>query len=87
MNHHEAIAWIANVFEEPEENIRPETRRDAIPGWDSLGVLALIAALDKDFDIVLEPEAIQAMASVEEILEVLRRHGRLEEGISRENTV
>jgi acyl carrier protein len=78
MNHQEAIAWIANVFEEPEENIRPETRRDDVPGWDSLGILALIAALDRDFDIVLEPEAIQAMASVEEILQVLRRHGRLE---------
>ena len=85
MNHKEALSWIADVFEEPAENIRPETRRDDVPGWDSLGILALIAALDRDFDIVLEPEAIQAMASVGEILQVLRHQGRLEGESSREH--
>ncbi len=86
MNQQEALAWIADVFEESAENIRPETRRDDIPGWDSLGILALIAALDRDFEIVLEPEAIQGMASVEEILQVLRQHQKLSEEGSREST-
>jgi acyl carrier protein len=87
MNQQEALAWVADVFEESVDNIRSDTRRDEVPGWDSLGILALIAALDRDFEIVLEPEAIQAMASVEEILQVLRQHGRLVEEGSRENTV
>jgi acyl carrier protein len=85
MNQQEALSWIADVFEESAENIRPGTRKDEVPGWDSLGILALIAALDKDFDIVLEPEAIQAMSSVEDILEVLRHQGRLEGESSREH--
>jgi acyl carrier protein len=86
MNQQEALAWIADVFEESTENIRPETQKDDVPGWDSLGILALIAALDRDFEIVLDPEVIQAMASVEEILQVLRQNGRMEGEGSREST-
>jgi acyl carrier protein len=87
MNQQEALAWMAEVFEESAENIRPDTRKDEVPGWDSLGILALIAALDRDFDIVLDPEAIQAIASVEEILQVLRQQGKLVEEGPRESTV
>jgi acyl carrier protein len=87
MNQQEALGWIADVFEESAETIRPETRRDEIPGWDSLGVLALIAALDRDFEIVLEPETIQAMTSVEGILQVLHQYGKLEGTGTRERAV
>ena len=38
----EAISWIADVFEDTVDNIKPEMNREDIPGWDSLGVLNLI---------------------------------------------
>lgn len=73
-----ALSWIADIFEEPPENVTPEKRRDDIPGWDSLGVLALMAALDNDFGIVLSAEEMQGMTGIDDILQILRRHGKLE---------
>jgi acyl carrier protein len=74
----DAIIWIAEIFEEPREHVKPDTLRDAIPGWDSMGTLALMAALDKDFDIVLTPEDLTTLKKVGDILQILQRNGKLE---------
>jgi acyl carrier protein len=72
-----ALIWIANLFEEPVENIAVETKREGIPAWDSLGVLSLIAALDEEFDIRLSEREIQEMKAVEDILQLFRSSGLL----------
>jgi acyl carrier protein len=77
MNLQNALAWIAEIFEEPAGRINAQTARDAIPGWDSLGTLSLIAGLDEKFDIHLGEKEIEAMAKVDDILAVLRRQGAL----------
>jgi acyl carrier protein len=79
MNTQDVIAWIAEVFEEPAGRITTTTARKDIASWDSLGTLSLIAALDEKFDIHLDENEIDAMASVEDIFAVLRRHGQLAE--------
>ena len=73
----EALAWIANIFEEAVDNIKPETARDDIKYWDSLGVLSLMAGLDEEFDIQLSEDELQEMRTIEDILKVLRKHGQL----------
>ena len=78
MNVNEALEWIAELFEDSVENITPETPRDEIPAWDSLGILTLMARLDEDFEILLEEEEVQELRSVNDILEALRRHSKLE---------
>ncbi|MBW6504135.1 acyl carrier protein [bacterium] len=80
MKQEEALLWIAEIFEEPIENVKPETLREAIPGFDSMGVLALMAALDQDFDIVLNEEDIRTIIKVGDILQILERNGKLESG-------
>jgi acyl carrier protein len=77
MNLQEALTWIAEVFEEPAGRLTPETERKAIPGWDSLGTLSLIAALDEKFDIQISEQEIEAMRSVDDVFSVLRREGKL----------
>ena len=74
----EALEWIAELFEESVENITPETPRVDIPAWDSLGILTLMARLDEDFEILLEEEEVQELRSVNDILEALRRYGKLQ---------
>ncbi len=44
----EILTWVAEVFESPAERISPETRRDEIEAWDSLGILTLIAKMDEE---------------------------------------
>jgi acyl carrier protein len=73
----EALNWIAEVFEERPGRITAETLRNDIPGWDSLGTLSLIAALDERFDIHLSEENIEGMKSVSDLLDILRSHGAL----------
>lgn len=77
MNVNEALAWVADLFEESVENIQPDTHRDSIDAWDSLGVLSLMAELDERFDILLEDEEFQEIRTVNNILEVLRENGKL----------
>ncbi len=73
----EAIAWIAETLEEPAENVRATTRRDEIPGWDSLGVLSLMAELDERFDIRLTESDLAGIDSVQDVLDLLKRHDAL----------
>lgn len=75
----EALTWIAEVFEEPAGRIVRDTKRSEIPGWDSLGTLSLIAALDERFDIQLAEDAIEGLRGVADLLDVLRERGALAE--------
>jgi acyl carrier protein len=76
MTTEEAVKWVADLFEEPADNISPETPRDNIPTWDSLGVLTLMAGLDEQFDVVLTEEELRGMQKVADILDLLRKHGK-----------
>lgn len=77
MTRDEALAWVASVFEEPVANVRPDTPRDEIAGWDSLGVLTLMADLDEKFDIRVSEKEMTAMTSVQDILDLLERNSKL----------
>jgi acyl carrier protein len=69
----EILAWVADIFETPVEEIRPETMRDEIDAWDSLGILTLIARMDEDFHILMTDEEIQRLRSVGDIIDLLRQ--------------
>jgi acyl carrier protein len=79
MKTQEALNWLSEVFEEPAGRISAATNRDESPGWDSLGVLSLIAALDEKFNLQVPEKEIEALQGIEDILAILRRHGALEE--------
>jgi acyl carrier protein len=78
LNTRDALNWIAEVFEEPAGSVSADTPRENIVGWDSLGTLTLIAALDERFDIHLSEKEIDAMKRVSDVLEILRRNGKLD---------
>lgn len=78
MNTSDALNWIAEVFEEPAGRISSETMRDDILGWDSLGTLSLIAGLDERFDIRLSEKDIEGLQRVSDILDILKRNGKLD---------
>ena len=73
----EALAWIAEALNEPIANVQATARRPDLPGWDSLGHLVLISGLDQQFGIKLNQKELSALASVQDVLDVLARHGRL----------
>jgi len=77
MTQREAVEWIAALFEVSPQELTPDTPRDDIPAWDSLGTLTLMASLDSDLGIVLSDDEVQTIKSVGDILEVIRRNGKL----------
>ena len=77
MTQNEALAWLAGIFEESPDALRPDTPRDEIAAWDSLGVLTLMAELDEKFNIQLEADEMENMKKVQDLLAVLERHGAL----------
>lgn len=77
MTTQEATQWIAALFEESAERVTAATSRDAVAAWDSLGELTLMADMDEKFGIVLTDTQLKAMATVDDILQVLRNHGKL----------
>jgi len=73
----QALDWLAEAFNEPRGKITPETRRDEIASWDSLGVLVLMADLDEKFDLVMSDQDMRAMTKIDDVLAVLRERGKL----------
>ncbi len=49
-----------------------ETRPDDIPGWDSLGQLALATSLEQVFAINLDVDDLMEMESVREIVRIVQ---------------
>lgn len=48
---------------------------NSIPQWDSIGHMALVAALEREFDVMLETDDILDMSSVAKAKTILGRHG------------
>ncbi|MBP1778784.1 MAG: acyl carrier protein [candidate division NC10 bacterium] len=77
MTTQDATRWIARLFQESEDALTPATPRDAVPAWDSLGELTLMADMDEKFGIVLTDNQLRVMAKVDDILDVLRNNGKI----------
>lgn len=70
----EALEWIAEMFEEQRSKIGKNTRRAEIAAWDSLGQLILMSALDQRFGVRLSQADLQSLASVQDLLNILKRN-------------
>ena len=71
----EALHWIAEIFETPREEVKVTSPRSAIPGWDSLGILSLMAGLDERFNIQIMDKDLGKLQCVNDILDILRQRG------------
>jgi acyl carrier protein len=77
MTQDEVLVWLAEVFNEPPGSIAAETKKDDVAGWDSLGVLLLMADLDEKFSIQLDEKEIEGLQSVPDVIALLKRNGKL----------
>ena len=73
----EVLALLAETFSEPVEKLRPDLERSAMPGWDSMGALMLMAELDERFSLELTAEISKKMQRVGDVLDYLRQNGAL----------
>lgn len=78
MNQQEALTLIAEIFECPNK-LTPSTAKQNVRGWDSMGVLSLMAEFDDRFNILLTQPQLEQINSVNDILNILRENGHLTE--------
>ena len=57
--------------------ITSDTKASDIQEWDSMGQLAIIFMLDREYDVKLEPNEAASLDSVEAVLAILRQKGKL----------
>lgn len=74
----DALKMLEEAFEESAGALQPDTPRDDIIGWDSMGALALMAELDSRFNLVLTAEQSKKMRRVSDVLDYLRAQDVLE---------
>jgi acyl carrier protein len=48
---------VSQLFHVDPETLRDDTRRGELDGWDSLGHLDLVAAIEEEFGLTLDPDA------------------------------
>lgn len=55
----------ADVFQLPIDSISTRSSADTTKGWDSLGHVNLVVALEESFGIQFTPEEMEQMLSIE----------------------
>ena len=66
---------LSHCFAIPQESISEETSVDTVEEWDSLKHLALVLALENEFDIAFTADETVEILSVPLIKAVLTDHG------------
>ncbi len=72
---HKLRTVFSEVLGIPPSEINDEIAYDKSKGWDSLAHMALIAALDSEFDIMLDTDDVVDLSSYGKSKEILRRYG------------
>ncbi|HIZ87219.1 MAG TPA: acyl carrier protein [Candidatus Coprenecus pullistercoris] len=68
-------AVFRDVFMVDDAALGDTFEKDSVDGWDSVRQLALTAALEDSFDILLDAEDILELSSYSKGKEVLRKYG------------
>ena len=68
-------AIFADVFDDPEFELREEMTAEDVPGWDSLNHINLIVGIEGEFDVQFDGEEIAALTCVGDLFELLARSG------------
>lgn len=75
MNEQKLKVIFAETFEMPVDEVSDELAYNSIERWDSIGHMALIAALDEAFDTMIETEDVLDMSSFKKAREILAKYG------------
>ena len=76
MQEEEVIRWIGEAVGLAPGQLKPESRDSDFLEWDSMGLLAVVAMLDRH-GIHLEPGDSEAARSVAGVLKAFRDAGKL----------
>jgi acyl carrier protein len=65
---------VAEVFNINEDAVTPELSQETLDNWDSMNHLRLVTAVEEEFDISLTMDEIEAITSLEKLINVINAH-------------
>jgi acyl carrier protein len=72
-------ARLVKVFSESlavdPADVKADLAYNSISAWDSVAHMTLVAAIEQEFDLMLDTDDIIGMSSVAKAEEILRKHG------------
>ena len=66
---------VSRVFGVEPSGIDDSSSPESVEGWDSMGHLNLVAALEQDFNVSIDIGDVMEMVSVKRIREILSQYG------------
>jgi acyl carrier protein len=63
-----------DAFGIPQTLDRSSLVYNSSPGWDSVGHMALVAALEQEFDCMLDMNDILDMSSYDKVVEIMAKY-------------
>ena len=75
MNDTQLRTCFARAFGIPLETVTDTLAYNSIKPWDSVGHMALVAAIEGEFNLMLDTDDILALSSVAKAREILARYG------------
>jgi acyl carrier protein len=66
---------MARVFGVDAAVLDDASSPETVEGWDSMGHLNLVAALEQDFNVSIDISDVMEMVSIKKIREILQRYG------------
>lgn len=73
--HNEVVAVFREVFENPALDVGPNTVAKDVDGWDSLGHINLIVALEQRFAVKFRLAELHALKNVGDLEQLLVTRG------------
>lgn len=70
MNKAEFIEELAIILNEDPESITPETELESLAGWDSTGLLGVIALLDGDLGVTVDVDRLRECKMVQNLMDL-----------------
>jgi acyl carrier protein len=74
-NNEKLVSLIAHTLMIDVSIVTSQLQYNSIGEWDSVGHMALIAALEECFDVMLDTDDIIELSSVEKAKEILIKYG------------
>lgn len=74
----DALEMLAEAINESIDDVQLGVNLNDL-GWDSMGVLLLMAELDERFGITLDEEKIKSLVMVDDVLAILKENNVLSE--------
>ena len=73
--HHQIVAMLADVFQIELSASIEDLTQDEVEEWDSFNHLRLVSELEDTFEISIDDEDIPDMLSLQQVKDLLQRHG------------